>query len=96
MTEHLLLLLVGLLCATVAAFATSSPELSAAISSSFAANPQISVGDAVGSNVVNVGAILGIAPADSLLSAIDEAIQLVTNQDARKFYTHCGYACQGH
>lgn len=74
MTESLTRLLVGLLCAggggelfirgivslaawaripagivgpTIAAFATSSPELS--------------VGDAIGSNLVNLGAVLGIA-----------------------------------
>jgi cation:H+ antiporter len=35
--------------------------MSVAISSSLAGNPQISVGDAIGSNVVNIGAILGIA-----------------------------------
>ncbi|MES2460573.1 MAG: calcium/sodium antiporter [Armatimonadota bacterium] len=51
----------GIIGATVAAFATSSPELSVAISSSLAGTPQISVGDAVGSNIVNIGAILGIA-----------------------------------
>jgi cation:H+ antiporter len=51
----------GIVGATVAAFATSSPELSVAVSSSLAGNPQVSVGDAVGSNVVNVGAVLGVA-----------------------------------
>jgi K+-dependent Na+/Ca+ exchanger related-protein len=51
----------GIVGATVAAFATSSPELSVAISSSLAGNPQVSVGDAVGSNVVNIALILGIA-----------------------------------
>jgi cation:H+ antiporter len=51
----------GIVGATVAAFATSSPEMSVAISSSLAGTPQISVGDAVGSNVVNFAAILGIA-----------------------------------
>jgi cation:H+ antiporter len=88
MIEHLIFLLIGLVCAgvggelfirgavglatwaripagivgaTVAAFATSSPELSVAISSSLSGTPQISVGDAIGSNIVNIGAILGIA-----------------------------------
>lgn len=51
----------GIVGATIAAFATSSPELSVAISSSLAGNPQLSVGDVVGSNVVNIGAVLGIA-----------------------------------
>jgi cation:H+ antiporter len=51
----------GIIGATVAAFATSSPELSVAIGSSLAGQPEISLGDAVGSNVVNVGLILGLA-----------------------------------
>jgi len=51
----------GIIGATVAAFATSSPELSVAIGSSVAGQPEISFGDAVGSNVVNVGLILGLA-----------------------------------
>jgi cation:H+ antiporter len=51
----------GIIGATVAAFATSSPELSVAIGSSLAGKPEISLGDAVGSNVVNVGLILGLA-----------------------------------
>jgi cation:H+ antiporter len=51
----------GIVGATVAAFATSSPELSVAISSALAQKPQIALGDALGSNVVNVALILGSA-----------------------------------
>lgn len=51
----------GIVGATVAAFATSSPELSVAINSALAGKPQISLGDALGSNVVNVALILGVA-----------------------------------
>ncbi|MFZ5605366.1 MAG: sodium:calcium antiporter [Pseudomonadota bacterium] len=51
----------GIIGATVAAFATSSPELSVSISSALAGKPQIALGDALGSNVVNVALILGIA-----------------------------------
>ncbi|MDD5209549.1 MAG: calcium/sodium antiporter [Elusimicrobiales bacterium] len=47
--------------ATIAAFATSSPELSVAINSALAGNPAISLGDALGSNVVNVAFILAVA-----------------------------------
>lgn len=50
----------GIIGATVAAFATSSPELSVAISSAMAKKPEISLGDALGSNVVNVALILAI------------------------------------
>lgn len=46
---------------TFAAFATSGPELSVAVTAAMAGNPQISLGDALGSNVVNVSLILAIA-----------------------------------
>jgi cation:H+ antiporter len=45
---------------TVAAFATSSPELAVAISSSLAQKPQIALGDALGSSIVNVALIMGL------------------------------------
>lgn len=51
----------GIIGATVAAFATSSPELAVSISSALAGTPQIALGDALGSNVVNVALILGLA-----------------------------------
>jgi cation:H+ antiporter len=51
----------GIIGATVAAFATSSPELSVSISSAMAGRPQIALGDALGSNVVNVALILALA-----------------------------------
>lgn len=51
----------GIIGATVAAFATSSPELSVAINAAMAGEPQISLGDALGSNVVNVALILALA-----------------------------------
>lgn len=45
---------------TVAAFATSSPELSVAVSAALEGTPQIALGDALGSNVVNIGLVLGL------------------------------------
>ncbi|MFZ5443864.1 MAG: sodium:calcium antiporter [Myxococcota bacterium] len=51
----------GIVAVTVAAFATSAPELSVSINSALAGTPQIGLGDAVGSNVVNVAFILGAA-----------------------------------
>ncbi|HOC39725.1 MAG TPA: calcium/sodium antiporter [Thermodesulfobacteriota bacterium] len=51
----------GIIGATVAAFATSSPELAVAVNSALAGEPQISLGDVLGSNVVNVALILGLA-----------------------------------
>jgi cation:H+ antiporter len=55
----------GIVGATVAAFATSSPELSVSINSALVGKPQIALGDALGSNVVNVALILGAALAIS-------------------------------
>jgi cation:H+ antiporter len=51
----------GIIGATVAAFATSSPETSVSITSALANKPQIALGDALGSNIVNVSLILGLA-----------------------------------
>ena len=51
----------GIVGATVAAFATSSPELSVSVSSALAGQPEIALGDALGSNVVNIALILGLA-----------------------------------
>ena len=51
----------GIIGATVAAFATSSPELSVSINAALAEKPQIALGDALGSNVMNVALILGLA-----------------------------------
>ena len=51
----------GIVGATVAAFATSSPEVSVAVSSAVSDRPQLALGDALGSNVVNIGLVLGLA-----------------------------------
>jgi cation:H+ antiporter len=51
----------GVIGATIAAFATSSPELSVAFNSALEKQPQIALGDALGSNVVNIALILGLA-----------------------------------
>ena len=59
----------GIIGATVAAFATSSPELAVAISSALDGDPSISLGDALGSNVVNVSLILASVVAISGIAA---------------------------
>ncbi len=46
---------------TVAAFATSSPEVAVALGAATSGRPEISLGDALGSNVVNVALILALA-----------------------------------
>jgi cation:H+ antiporter len=51
----------GIIGATVVAFATSSPELSVAVNAGMAGKPGIALGDALGSNVVNVSLILALA-----------------------------------
>jgi cation:H+ antiporter len=51
----------GVIGATVAAFATSTPEVSVAVGSAVAERPEIALGDGLGSNVVNVGLVLGLA-----------------------------------
>ncbi|MCC7363511.1 MAG: sodium:calcium antiporter [Dehalococcoidia bacterium] len=51
----------GIIGATVAAFATSAPELSVALNAASAGQPEISFGDVLGSNVTNIALILGLA-----------------------------------
>jgi len=49
----------GLIGATVAAFATSTPELSVGIQAATSGRPELALGDALGSNVVNIALVLG-------------------------------------
>jgi cation:H+ antiporter len=63
--------------ATVAAFATSSPELSVGIGAALSGKPQISLGDTLGSNVVNVALILGIG---LLVSGIQSSRDVVKRE----------------
>jgi len=46
---------------TLAAFATSSPELTVSTIAALAGEPEIGLGDALGSNVVNIALIFGLA-----------------------------------
>lgn len=50
-----------LVATTIAAFATSSPEMAVSSLAAIAGNPGVGLGDALGSNVVNLGLILGMA-----------------------------------
>lgn len=50
----------GIVGATVAAFGTSSPEVAVAISAALDDRPELSLGDALGSNVINIGLALGL------------------------------------
>ncbi len=58
-----------LVATTLAAFATSSPELTVSSLAALASKPEIGLGDALGSNVVNIGLILGLALLFGPLSA---------------------------
>lgn len=49
----------GIIGATVVAFATSSPELAVAVSSSVAGEPDLALGDALGATMMNLGVVLG-------------------------------------
>jgi cation:H+ antiporter len=61
--------------ATVAAFATSSPELAVGVRAALAGAPQISLGDVLGSNVVNVALILAVALCISSIATPRQSIQ---------------------
>lgn len=50
-----------LVATTLAAFATSSPELTVSTIAAIAGKPEIGLGDALGSNVVNIALIFGLA-----------------------------------
>lgn len=60
---------------TVAAFATSSPELAVGIRASLAGTPQISLGDTLGSNVGNVALILALTLCISGISVPRQSIK---------------------
>lgn len=51
----------GIIGATIAAFATSSPELAVSVNAALEGRPQMALGDALGSNIVNVTVILASA-----------------------------------
>lgn len=58
----------ALVATTLAAFATSSPELAVSTLAARSGTPEIGLGDALGSNVVNLGLILGSALLFGLLA----------------------------
>lgn len=60
---------------TVAAFGTSSPELMVAIQSAADGTPQISLGDVLGSNMVNISLILGLVISLSEMKAEDGGVR---------------------
>ena len=67
-------LVIGL---TVVAFGTSTPELAVSISSAMQGLSDVSLGNVVGSNIVNIGAILGIS---SIISPIIVSKSLIRKE----------------
>lgn len=65
----------GIIGATVAAFATSSPELAVAVSAALAGDPKIALGNALGANVVNVALILALVIAFTGLRVHRDALR---------------------
>ena len=60
---------------TVAAFGTSSPELMVAINAALAGVPRISLGDVLGSNVVNIALVLAVAISISGMRVGDNGVR---------------------
>lgn len=54
---------------TIAAFATSSPELSVGVQAALAGQPEIALGNALGANVINVTFVLGVVLTGGALKA---------------------------
>ncbi|HDL98214.1 MAG TPA: sodium:calcium antiporter, partial [Desulfobacteraceae bacterium] len=65
------MLLIGL---TVVAFGTSVPELSVSLTASLQGHPDIMIGNVVGSNIANIGLILGLS---ALLQRLELNLQAV-------------------
>lgn len=66
---------VAVIGVTVAAFGTSSPELMVAIQSAVDGVPQISLGDVLGSNVVNIALVLALVISCSGMRAEDSGVR---------------------
>ncbi|RKZ30618.1 sodium:calcium antiporter [bacterium] len=66
-------LVVGL---TIVAFGTSMPELVVSLTAAFRGAPAIALGNAVGSNIANLGLILGVAALISPMKVEDRTVRL--------------------
>ncbi len=64
-------LIVGL---TIVAFGTSSPELVVSVNANLAGNSDITLGNVIGSNICNIGLIVGIT---ALIKPINVSLQIV-------------------
>ena len=66
---------VAVIGVTVAAFGTSSPELMVAVQSAMEGVPAISLGDVLGSNIVNIALILALVLSLSGMKAEDDGVR---------------------
>jgi cation:H+ antiporter len=66
---------VAVIGVTVAAFGTSAPELMVAVQAAMDGLPQISLGDVLGSNIVNIALILALVLSLSGMRAEDEGVR---------------------
>lgn len=66
-------LVIGL---TVVAFGTSAPELAVSVQSAYAGQPDLAIGNVVGSNICNILLILGLAALISPLVVAQKLLQL--------------------
>lgn len=66
---------VAVIGVTVAAFGTSSPELMVAVQAALGGVPEISLGDVLGSNVVNISLILALVLSLSGMKAEDPGVR---------------------
>ena len=69
-------LVIGL---TVVAFATSAPELATTLIAAFQGVPEIAIGNVLGSNIANLGLILGIA---ALIFPLEATIRFIRREVA--------------
>lgn len=65
----------GIIGATLAAFATSSPELAVAITSALAGTPELALGNVIGGSIVNVTLVLGLPLLIAGLSAPPDTVR---------------------
>lgn len=65
-------ILIGL---TIVAFGTSAPELAVSAYSSYSGNPEIALGNVIGSNIVNILLILGISAVIYPLTILRNTVQ---------------------
>jgi cation:H+ antiporter len=65
----------GIIAATFAAFATSSPELIVGVTAAIDRTPEIALGNALGANLVNVGVVVGVTILLAALVANPRAVR---------------------